>query len=167
MQIEQIYTKGTKIQLPEYDAFGIQYRHRRTGCEIFHVECDDEENVFAFIFPTPPSDSSGLPHIIEHSVLSGSQQFPVKDPFAQLMQGSMHTFLNAMTYPDKTVYPAASLVVNDFFNLLRVYADAVFFPLLKEEVFLQEGHHLHLSGDGEIIHSGVVYHEMKGNYSSM
>jgi presequence protease len=165
-QLKNNYRKLREIQLAEYDAAGIQYRHIGTGCEIFHVECDDEENVFAFIFPTPPPDSSGLPHIIEHSVLSGSKQFPVKDPFAQLMQGSMHTFLNAMTFPDKTIYPAASLVENDFFNLLRVYADAVFFPLLQEEIFLQEGHHLHTSGGG-IRHSGVVYNEMKGNYSSI
>ncbi len=165
-QLENNYRKIREITLAEYNAAGIQYKHIGTGCEIFHVECDDEENVFAFIFPTPPTDSSGLPHIIEHSVLSGSKQFPVKDPFAQLMQGSMHTFLNAMTYPDKTIYPAASLVENDFFNLLRVYADAVFFPLLQEEIFLQEGHHLHASGGG-IRHGGVVYNEMKGNYSSI
>lgn len=163
---EKSFAKINEFPLPEYKARGALYRHIQTGCEIFHIECDDEENVFAFIFPTLPADSSGLPHIIEHSVLSGSKQFPVKDPFAQLMQGSMHTFLNAMTFPDKTVYPAASLVENDFFNLLRVYTDAVFSPLLQEEVFLQEGHHLHISG-GSISHSGVVYNEMKGNYSSI
>lgn len=161
------YRVTDESQLTEYNAKGTRYEHIRTGCDIFHVACEDEENLFAFIFPTPPSDSAGLPHIVEHSVLSGSKSYPVKDPFAQLMQGSMNTFLNAMTYPDKTIYPASSLVESDFFNLLKVYGDAVFFPLLKEEIFLQEGHHLHLAEDREIVHGGVVYNEMKGNYSSI
>jgi hypothetical protein len=164
--ITGIFKKERETNLGEYHAVGTLYSHPGTGCSIFHISCDDPENLFAFTFPTPPKDSSGVTHIIEHSVLSGSSRFPVKDPFAQLMKGSMHTFLNAMTYPDKTIYPASSKVEKDFFNLLEVYGDAVFFPLLREEIFLQEGHRLHLR-DSEIFHTGVVYNEMMGNYANM
>ena len=165
-EITGIYEKQKEIELQEYHAAGTLYSHKKTGCSIFHVSCDDPENLFAFIFPTFPTNSSGVTHIIEHCVLSGSSRFPAKDPFAQLMAGSMHTFLNAMTYPDKTIYPAASMVKKDFFNLLDVYGDAVFFPLLREEIFLQEGHRLHTEKE-KIYHAGVVYNEMLGNYSNM
>ena len=152
--------------LTEYQADGIHLRHIRTGAEIYKVNANDEENLFAFIFRTPPSDNTGVPHIMEHTVLCGSQRYPLKDPFLVLLKGSTHTFLNAMTYPDKTVYPASSTVKADFFNLLRVYGDAVFFPNLKKEAFEQEGHRLEFEEDGRLTRSGIVLNEMKGSFSS-
>ncbi|RKX74797.1 MAG: peptidase M16, partial [Spirochaetes bacterium] len=152
--------------LDEYRAKGIFLRHLSTGAEIYKVEADDSENLFAFTFRTPPSDHSGVPHILEHAVLCGSEHYPLKDPFLVLLKGSAHTFLNAMTYPDKTVYPAASTVKADFINLMRVYGDAVFFPQLKKEAFEQEGHRLDFDDDGRLIRAGIVLNEMKGNYSS-
>ena len=133
---------------------------------MFHVVKEDPENLFSFIFKTVPENSSGLPHILEHSVLAGSEGFPLKDPFLHLLKGSMNTFLNAMTYPDKTLYPAASTVKKDFFNLFRVYGDAVFFPLLKREVFDQEGYRIAPDGEGNLTLNGVVFNEMKGNYGN-
>ncbi|MDC7242004.1 MAG: insulinase family protein, partial [Spirochaetales bacterium] len=153
-------------RLDEYRGDGYFYRHKATGCEIYHVHNDDEENVFSFNFRTPPTDSTGVAHILEHSVLCGSRNFPVKDPFLSMMKGSVNTFLNAMTYPDKTLYPAASVLEKDFFNLMDVYGDAVFFPLIPEEVFRQEGHRLEWDGQGRLVRTGIVYNEMKGNYSS-
>ncbi len=152
--------------LAEYQADGIHLRHIQTGAEIYKVNVDDEENLFAFIFRTPPFDHTGVPHIMEHAVLCGSQRYPLKDPFLVLLKGSTHTFLNAMTYPDKTVYPASSTVKADFFNLLRVYGDAVFFPNLKKEAFEQEGHRLEIEKNGWLVRSGIVLNEMKGSYSS-
>lgn len=150
--------------IPEYKATAIFLRHR-TGCLAYHLLTDDPENLFAFAFPTPPENSRGAAHIIEHSVLAGSRDFPVKDPFLELMKGSVNTFLNAMTYPDKTVYPASSTVEQDYFNLMRVYGDAVFFPLLRKEVFHQEGRRFELTPEGKLQLVGVVYNEMIGNYS--
>ncbi|MCK5199601.1 MAG: insulinase family protein, partial [Spirochaetales bacterium] len=118
----------------EYKGKGYTFKHDKTGLELFHLHNDDTENLFSFTFKTPASDNKGVAHILEHSVLSGSEKYPVKDPFMALMKGSMNTFLNAMTYPEKTVYPAASPVEKDYFNMMSVYADAVFFPLLKKEV---------------------------------
>jgi len=152
--------------LTEYKATGTLYTHRASGAEIYHIACDDKENSFAFSFRTPPADNSGLPHILEHTVLCGSERFPIKDPFITLYKGSMHTFLNAYTAPDRTVYPASSVVEKDFFNLMMIYGDAVFFPLLRKEAFMQEGHHMERNEQGDIICSGVVYNEMKGSYSS-
>ncbi len=152
--------------LDEYRAKGIFLRHLSTGAEVYKVEADDSENLFAFTFRTPPSDHSGVPHILEHAVLCGSEHYPLKDPFLVLLKGSAHTFLNAMTYPDKTVYPAASTVKADFINLMRVYGDAVFFPQLKKEAFEQEGHRLDFDDDGKLIRAGIVLNEMKGSYSS-
>lgn len=152
--------------LEEYQAEGLYYRHKKTGCEIYHLKREDAENLFAFAFKTPAEDNSGAAHIMEHSVLSGSEKYPVKDPFLSLMSGSMHTFLNAMTYPDKTVYPAATVLEKDYFNLMSVYADAVFFPLLKKEIFLQEGCRIEYSEEGLPHYSGVVFNEMKGAYSN-
>jgi len=153
-------------ELDEYRGKGYLFEHIKTGCQIYHVHNDDEENLFSFNFRTPPSDSTGVAHILEHSVLCGSRHFPVKDPFLSMMKGSVNTFLNAMTYPDKTLYPAASILEQDFFNLMDVYGDAVFFPNLKEEVFRQEGHRLEWDDEGKLIRTGIVYNEMKGNYSS-
>ena len=133
------------------------------------MENDDENKVFAIGFRTPPSDSTGVPHIMEHSVLCGSRDFPVKDPFVELVKGSLNTFLNAMTYPDKTVYPIASCNDKDFQNLMHVYMDAVFYPNIYEhdEIFRQEGWSYKLDEpDGELTISGVVYNEMKGAFSS-
>lgn len=152
--------------LTEYRAEGIHLRHMRTKAEVYKVNADDEENLFAFTFRTPPHNHTGVPHILEHAVLCGSRRFPLKDPFLVLLKGSAHTFLNAMTYPDKTVYPASSTVKADFFNLLRVYGDAVFFPNLKKEAFDQEGHRLEFDEEGRLVRSGIVLNEMKGSYSS-
>ena len=155
-----------EFALPEHHARGLWYRHVNTGAEVFHVANDDPENLFAFAFKTLPSDSTGVAHILEHTVLCGSRKFPVKDPFIRLVQGSLNTFVNAMTYPDKTVYPAASTVEQDLFNILQVYGDAVFFPLLKQEFFKQEGHRVQYNEQGNLELTGIVYNEMKGNYSN-
>ncbi len=149
----------------EYKGKGYTFKHDKTGLELFHLHNDDTENLFSFTFKTPASDNKGVAHILEHSVLSGSEKYPVKDPFMALMKGSMNTFLNAMTYPEKTVYPAASPVEKDYFNMMSVYADAVFFPLLKKEVFHQEGHRLEFDEDGNLKIVGIVFNEMKGAYS--
>ena len=153
-------------ELPEFRSVGIRATHIRSGADIYHVYNNDRENLFGFAFRTLPSDSTGVAHILEHTVLCGSQRFPVKDPFLLLLKGSMKTFLNAMTFPDKTVYPASSIVEADLFNIMKVYGDAVFFPLLKKEMFRQEGHRVYFNSDGELELTGIVYNEMKGNYSS-
>jgi len=144
--------------------------HPVTGAKVVHVHCNDEENLFSVGFPTPPDDSTGVAHIIEHSVLAGSQRFPVRDAFNELRKRTLNTFINAMTWPDRTVYPTASLVKADYFNLATVYADLVFHPLLREDTFKQEGHHFELTDlddlDSPLTVSGVVYNEMKGANSS-
>ena len=166
MNIHAAYRRLESRDLPDYNGTGTRYRHEASGAEVFHLANEDPENMFAFAFATYPEDSTGVAHILEHTVLSGSERFPVKDPFLQLLKGSVNTFLNAMTYPDKTVYPAASPVAKDLFNMMKVYGDAVFFPLLKGELFRQEGHRLQFDGDGSLERTGIVYNEMKGNYSS-
>ena len=148
---------------------GVLLRHKKSGARVLLMENDDENKVFAIGFRTPPSDSTGVPHIMEHSVLCGSREFPVKDPFVELVKGSLNTFLNAMTYPDKTVYPVASCNDADFQNLMHVYMDAVFYPNIYEsdKTFRQEGWSYHLEDpDGDLTLSGVVYNEMKGAFSS-
>ena len=160
------FTVQSTRPLDEYRGTGIRLRHEATGLDAYHLANDDEENLFAFAFKTPPADNTGAAHIIEHIVLSGSKRYPIKDPFLSLMKGSVNTFLNAMTYPDKTVYPAASILEKDYFNLMSVYGDAVFFPLLKRELFLQEGYRLVPNESGGWSVDGVVFNEMKGNYSS-
>jgi len=156
----------SRRELTEFRAVGLHVRHRKTGCEIFHLHRDDRDNLFAFAFKTPPADNTGVAHILEHSVLCGSRRFPARDPFLQLLKGSMNTFMNAFTFPDKTVYPASSQVEQDFYNLFRVYGDAVFFPLLRREAFMQEGQRREFGEDGRLRAVGIVYNEMKGNYSS-
>ncbi|MDR2662191.1 MAG: insulinase family protein [Treponema sp.] len=152
-------------ELGELKARGIWARHR-SGAEVFHVLNDDPENLFSFAFATAPEDSAGAAHILEHSVLCGSERYPLKDAFLVLAQGSLQTFLNAWTFPDKTVYPASSVNEKDYFNLMAVYADAVFRPLLSEWTFMQEGWRL-VPGKTGLEYTGVVYNEMKGAYSSM
>src|SRR5208282_4188664 len=133
---------------------------------ILHLHNDDAENLFSVSFKTPPPNDTGVPHILEHSVLAGSERFRVKDPFFEMVKCSMATFINAMTGSDYTVYPVASNVRQDFYNLAEVYWDAVFHPLLTEKTFQREGHHLELGAAGELIIKGIVYNEMKGARSS-
>lgn len=160
------FTVISRTELPEYQGIGIRLRHTATGLDLFHISNDDPENLFSFIFKTPPRNNNGTAHIVEHSVLAGSKNFPVKDPFLELMKGSAQTFLNAMTYPDKTVYPAASPLKQDYYNLFSVYADAVFFPLLRKEVYQQEGIRLVKEGPkGHLSYDGIVFNEMRGAYS--
>lgn len=151
--------------IPEEKAKGVFLRHRTTGLEVYHIIKDDKENLFSFVFRTPVENSKGIPHILEHSTLCGSERFPLKEPFTTLDNQSVKTFLNAFTSPDKTSYPAASLVKSDYFNLFDVYADAVFFPKLSLETFEQEGHRIELDENGKLSIQGVVYNEMKGVFS--
>ena len=155
--------------LPEVRAVVYQLEHRGSGARVLHLHADDPENLFAVAFPTPPPDDTGLPHILEHAVLSGSANYPVRDPFFEMCKISMATFINAMTGADATYYPVASNVKQDLFNLANVYFDAVFHPLLTEQTFRREGHHLAPvdpeNPTGELTVSGIVYNEMKGAFS--
>lgn len=153
----------------ELNSEGYVLEHKKSGARLFLLSNEDDNKVFSIGFRTPPSDSTGVPHILEHSVLCGSRKFPVKDPFVELVKGSLNTFLNAMTYPDKTVYPVASTNDKDFQNLMDVYLDAVLNPNIyrEEKIFRQEGWHYELeSEDGPLTYNGVVYNEMKGAFSS-
>ncbi|MBR4831212.1 MAG: insulinase family protein [Butyrivibrio sp.] len=144
-------------------------RHKKTGARVALLSNDDENKVFAIGFRTPPKDSTGVAHIIEHTVLCGSRDFPIKDPFVELVKGSLNTFLNAMTFPDKTVYPVASCNDTDFQNLMQVYLDAVFYPNIykTEKIFRQEGWHYEMEDENsDLTINGVVYNEMKGAFSS-
>ncbi len=155
--------------LADIHSEGCILRHKKSGARISVISNDDENKVFYIGFRTPPADSTGVPHIIEHTVLCGSEEFPAKDPFVELAKGSLKTFLNAMTYPDKTVYPVASCNEKDFQNLMHVYMDAVFHPNIYkyQEIFKQEGWHYELeSEDAPVKINGVVYNEMKGAFSS-
>ncbi len=143
------------------------YRHAATGAQVLSLINDDENKVFGITFRTPPPDSTGVAHIMEHSVLGGSHKYPLKEPFVQLVKGSLKTFLNAMTFPDRTVYPVASTNLQDFYNLVDVYLDAVFHPLITPHHLDQEGWHYELeSVDAPLRYKGVVFNEMKGTYSS-
>ncbi len=156
-------------KIADLNSDGYILRHEKTKAYVTLLLNDDENKVFYIGFRTPPSDSTGVAHILEHSVLCGSEKFPIKDPFIELAKGSLNTFLNAMTYPDKTVYPVASCNDQDFHNLMDVYLDAVFHPNIykEEKIFRQEGHHYELTDkDGELTLNGVVYNEMKGAFSS-
>ncbi len=163
------YEVTEQRMIPELNSEGCLLRHKKTGAKVALLSNDDENKVFYIGFRTPPADSTGVAHILEHSVLCGSRQFPVKDPFIELAQGSLNTFLNAMTYPDKTVYPVASCNDKDFQNLMNVYLDAVFYPNIynEEKIFRQEGWHYQLENEAdELKINGVVYNEMKGAFSS-
>ncbi len=156
--------------VPSIRSVVYQFQHQRTGARVLHIANDDAENLFSISFATPPTDDTGLPHILEHAVLSGSKQFPVRDPFFEMVKMSMATFINAMTGWDTTYYPVCSNVRKDLFNLAQVYFDAVFHPLLTEETFRREGHHLRPADPdqptGKLAVSGIVFNEMKGYFSS-
>ena len=162
------YTKISEKYIEEIDANFVTYEHNKTKAKVATIACDDDNKVFTIAFRTPPIDNSGLTHILEHSVLCGSDKYPLKDPFVELLKSSLNTFLNAMTFYDKTVYPVASKNLKDFKNLMDVYLDAVFHPNIykHKEIFEQEGWHYHLENrSDDIEYNGVVYNEMKGAFS--
>ena len=163
------YTLLKDEMIEDVGTRGYLLRHNKSNARIMLLANDDKNKVFNIAFRTPPTDSTGVAHILEHSVLCGSKHFPLKDPFVELAKGSLNTFLNAMTYPDKTMYPVASCNDQDFQNLMHVYLDAVFYPNIydRKEIFLQEGWHYELEdAEGPITYNGVVYNEMKGAFSS-
>lgn len=155
--------------IEEVNGEALVFEHEKTGAKLIYISNDDDNKVFNIGFRTPSPNSTGVAHILEHSVLCGSRKYPVKEPFVELVKGSLNTFLNAMTYPDKTVYPVASTNAKDFMNLMDVYLDAVFYPNIYQipYIFYQEGWHYHLEkAEDPITYNGVVYNEMKGVYSS-
>ncbi len=167
--IPSAYEYVFEEKLEDVNGVGTVLEHKKTGARIAIVANDDNNKVFSIGFRTPPTNSTGVAHIIEHSVLCGSKNFPAKDPFVELAKGSLNTFLNAMTYPDKTVYPVASMNDQDFKNLMHVYMDAVLYPNIyqRKEIFQQEGWHYELEDEqSELKYNGVVYNEMKGAFSS-
>jgi presequence protease len=154
-------------EIPELNSLAQLYRHVKTGAQLLSIQNSDENKVFNITFRTPPADSTGLPHIMEHAVLGGSRKYPSKEPFLELVKGSLKTFVNAMTFPDQTSYPVASTNLPDFYNLVEVYLDAVFYPLITPDHLAQEGWHYELESiDAPLNYRGVVFNEMKGNYSS-
>lgn len=166
---EKIYELISYETLSDIGSEGYLFKHKKSGARIAMISNDDENKVFCVGFRTPPANSTGVPHILEHSVLCGSRKYPAKDPFIELAKGSLNTYLNAMTYPDKTIYPIASYNDVDFKNLSDVYLDAVFYPNIytRQQIFKQEGWHFELeSPESELIYNGVVYNEMKGAFSS-
>ncbi|MCR5587136.1 MAG: insulinase family protein [Lachnospiraceae bacterium] len=168
-KLPESYTLLKSEYIEETEGFGILLRHKKSGARVMLLSSEDDNKVFSIGFKTPPTDDTGTQHIIEHTVLCGSKEFPAKDPFVELVKGSLNTYLNATTYPDKTLYPVASTNEKDFKNLMHVYMDAVFFPNIydREEIFKQEGWHYELeSADAPLTINGVVYNEMKGAYSS-
>jgi len=155
--------------ISEYNSDATLFRHKKTGAEVVSLVNDDENKTFGAVFRTPPKNSTGIPHILEHSVLCGSRKYPIKEPFVELMKGSLNTFLNAFTYPDRTCYPVASCNTQDFYNLVDVYLDAVLYPncIRDKQTFEQEGWHHELEDPAEdVTFKGVVFNEMKGVYSS-
>ena len=148
----------------------IQLVHDRTGAKYMHADCDDSNNSFNVCFRTTPTDSTGVAHVLEHTVLCGSEKYPVRDPFFNMLKRSLNTFMNAMTAPDFTMYPYSTRNATDYYNLLSVYLDAVFFPNITAEDFRQEGHRLELKDpedpNSPLIFAGVVFNEMKGAMSS-
>ncbi len=161
------FTKINELEIKEMASVAHVYRHDKTGARVLSIINEDENKVFGISFRTPPKDSTGVAHILEHSVLCGSEKYPVREPFVELLKGSLQTFLNALTFPDKTCYPVASANVQDFYNLIDVYLDAVFYPRLTENTLKQEGWHYELeAADKPMTYKGVVYNEMKGAYSS-
>ena len=173
--VSQNLKKGQTIQsfrierikdIPELRSQAAIFTHEKTGARLLHLFNEDPNNLFCICFRTPVYNNTGVPHILEHSVLSGSKKFPLKDPFKEMLKGSLQTFLNAITYPDRTMYPVSSQVQQDFYNLVNVYCDAVFNPLLTEVTFAQEGWHFDLEKpDATVSIKGIVYNEMKGVFS--
>ncbi|MCK6568352.1 MAG: insulinase family protein [Anaerolineales bacterium] len=159
------FTLVKEQQIPEINSLVQLYEHKRTGARLLSVVNDDENKVFSINFRTPPKDSTGVAHILEHSVLGGSEKYPVKEPFVELVKGSLATFINAFTYPDKTCYPVASQNIKDFYNLIDVYMDAVLHPRITEQTLMQEGWHYEVE-ENALAYKGVVFNEMKGAYSS-
>lgn len=159
-----------EVPLPEMRAHAREFSHTPSGARLLHLETDDPENCFALAFATPPSSNDGVAHILEHAVLAGSERFPVREPFFEMIKSSPAGFINAMTSDVWTIYPICTTLEGDFFNLAEVYADAVFKPLLSKETFEREGHHLKLETPGDpgspLVRSGIVYNEMKGAYSA-
>ncbi len=167
MKAQNAFELIEKRDIKELKTQAHLFRHKKTGAEILSIITDDENKVFGITFRTPPFDSTGVAHILEHSVLCGSRKYPVKEPFVELLKGSLQTFLNAFTYPDKTCYPVASQNLQDFYNLMDVYLDAVFYPRITPAIFQQEGWHYELEKkEAEMVFKGVVFNEMKGAYSS-
>jgi len=171
-KINEIYN-GFKVISKEYieeiECLGIYFEHVKSGALLYKLESPNDNRVFSIGFRTPPQSSNGLPHILEHCTLSGSRKYKTKEPFVDLLKGSLNTFLNAITYPDKTLYPLSSRNPKDFYNLMDVYLDGVFYPAIynQKEIFMQEGWHYELDSlEGEISYRGIVYNEMKGAYSS-
>jgi Zn-dependent M16 (insulinase) family peptidase len=161
------FTLVRELDIPELNATARLYNHKRTGARLFSVINDDDNKVFSINFRTAPKDSTGVAHILEHSVLGGSEKYPVKEPFVELLKGSLATFVNAFTFPDKTCYPVASQNVEDFYNLIDVYMDAVLHPRITPETLMQEGWHYEITDPSEpMTYKGVVFNEMKGAYSS-
>lgn len=158
-----------EVKIDEIKSIGRVFTHIKSGAKLVSLENDDDNKTFSITFKTLPQNSKGIPHILEHSVLCGSRKFPVKEPFVEILKGSLNTYLNAATYPDKTMFPVASRNYKDFRNLMNVYLDAVFYPAIyeKPEIFMQEGWHYDIDNiNGEIDYKGIVYNEMKGAYSS-
>ncbi|MBQ1331056.1 MAG: insulinase family protein [Desulfovibrio sp.] len=161
------FTLAAECECAEVNGAVRLWKHQATGAQVLSIVNKDENKCFGVAFRTPPTDSTGVAHIIEHSVLCGSEKYPVKEPFVNLLKGSLQTFLNAFTFPDKTCYPVASANLQDFYNLIDVYLDAVFHPRISENSFRQEGWHVEAdTPDGAWSYKGVVYNEMKGVYSS-
>eukprot|EP00760_Papus_ankaliazontas_P023972 PhM_4_TR2109/c0_g1_i2/m.6529/K06972/PITRM1, PreP, CYM1; presequence protease len=148
--------------IPELNMTGLAFEHEKTKAQYFHCATDDTNNVFCIGFCTPNPDSKGLPHILEHTTLCGSDKYPIRDPFFHMLRRSLNTFMNAMTGPDYTMYPFSTVNPTDFNNLLGVYLDAVFHPLLMERDFLQEGHRFEFDNKKNLVLKGVVFNEMKG-----
>ncbi len=154
------------VEIDEIRSRAKLFKHTKTGARLLSITNDDENKVFGISFKTPPKDSTGVAHILEHTVLRGSRKYPVKEPFVELMKGSLNTFLNAFTYPDKTCYPVASQHLQDFYNLIDVYLDCVFYPLLKKDAFETEGWHYELNTpEDPLTYKGIVFNEMKGVFS--
>src|SRR5689334_17614585 len=165
--MSKAFTLVKEQTIPELNSVAKLYLHKRTGARLLSVINDDENKVFSINFRTPPKDSTGVPHILEHSVLNGSEKYPVKEPFVELLKGSLATFVNALTSPDKTCYPVASQNLQDFYNLIDVYVDAVLHPLISEQTLMQEGWHYEINDpSAPLTYKGVVFNEMKGVYSS-
>ena len=172
MEINKVYS-GFRLdrieRIDEINGTAYEMKHEKSGARLIYIDSPDSNKVFNIAFRTTPHNSTGVAHIMEHSVLCGSRKFPLKEPFVELVKGSLNTFLNAMTYPDKTMYPVASKNDKDFHNLMNVYLDAVFYPRVREdaEIVMQEGWHYELeNADDELTYKGVVFNEMKGVYSS-